>query len=433
MKKYSLLLIFIFFILFGWLGCTAVSEPAPAPTAEPVAIIAPTTTATAMPSPTAEPSTPAPTATATAAPPTATTSPMPQFRLRQQGVDGADVVNCPALATPALLFQDTEEAPPGQATYLLYPPANDALCRLTLVATPRTGQIGLANGLLYYAVYEEAAGHFVIWEDDGVGNGRPLPFTQTAVADFNNSYFRFLVAEDGARLAWSLSSYEGGEGQTSHNQMWLAEIDGRDLRQLYDRREDGGFSYVEPLRFTGDGRLLFAHQPLGLGGSWDRFVGRYQTVYQIDLAGGNPALLFACDQLLCLGDISADGRYLALTDESARRIQIVTWEGELVQTVIPPGQDYVGYPTFAADGRLFFTSADFDASYNSAPGYLSVMVPPYTEAAQLFYQADNLTVISQIMGNHLLYWQQYEMALLDLAPPHGIVQFANGRFEAALP
>lgn len=359
--------------------------------------------------------------------------PIPHFTLRQVGVGDGAVADCTAVPTPALLFHDVAGPPPNQAAYLLYGIEGETTCRLTLAARPQTTQVAFANGLFYYAVYDAVGSHYVIWQDDGLGHGRALPFTQTPIGDLNLTHFRFLVAGDGAQLAWSLSTYEGGEWQTAHNQLWAADMDGLNLRQLRDHRDNGGNSYYDPIRFTAEGRLLYAHQPLGLGGRWNGFVGRYQNLYQLDLNGDEPELIFACDWLLCLGDVSADGRYLVYTDPTARVIHLVTWAGDLVQSITPPGQAYAGYPTFADDGRLFFTSADFDASFNTVPGYLSVLSPPYNGPAEIFHQADNLTIISQIAGNNLLYRQDYEITRLNLALPHEIVQFVGGRFQGALP
>jgi len=332
-----------------------------------------------------------------------------------------------------LLFSDTEEAPPGQATYLRYSLSQHELCRLTLAGQPKTGQIMAANGHLYYTVYDWDAESYTIWQDNGRGRSRSLSFATTAVSDQFNSYFRFLVAPDGRTVVWSLFEYEGGAEQTVRNRLWISASDGRDTRLLLDEREDGGMSYYDPLRLTADGQLLLAYQPLGLGGHWSSFNGRYQNLSQLDLDNLNRQLIFTCETLLCLGDIAPDGRTLAHTDVTAGTINLITWEGEHIQSITPPGRDYLGYPTFAEDGRLFFTSADFNAAGHPAPGYLSVITPPYTSPAEIFYQADQLATVQYIGSDYLFYWQDSGFAALELRPPHAIWHYESAQFQAFLP
>ena len=418
--------------LFWLVSCTAApNEPTSIP---PGPVI---TTVTNTPGPTAElPLVATPTAitvaTATTAPPTASPPP-PWFVTTSIDIDGAAVEPCATPSKTVLLFGDTEEAPPGQATFLRHSLSQHELCRLTLAGQPQTGQIIGAGGYLYYAVYDWEADSYTIWQDNGLGRSRPLPFTTTAVADQFSSYFRFLVTPNSQTLIWSLFEYEGGAEDTVRNRLWMSASDGRNIRLLLDEREDGGMSYYDPLRLTVDGQLLLAYQPLGLGGHWSSFNGRYQKIYQLDLVDLSQQLIFDCETLLCLADIAPDGRTLAYTDVTAGTINLITWEGEQIQAITPPGRNYLGYPTFAEDGRLFFTSADLDTNNKAAPGYLSLLMPPYTGPAEIFCQADDLTTVHQISGDHLLYWHNFSIARLDLRPPHAIWQHESGRFQAFLP
>jgi hypothetical protein len=254
------------------------------------------------------------------------------------------------------------------------------------------------------------------------------------------SYFLFLVAPDGRSLVWSVAAAvaaaavaaaDEGERMTGYL-MQYAQLDEQGRRRLLQEWEQDNFSYYEPLRFTADGRLLYAHQPLGLGGWWGNFHGNYQNLYQLDLAQeGEPELLFACDTLLCLGDISADGHRLAYTLNN--QIYVAAVDGAWMQTVAPLSADYAGYPTFAPDGRLFFSSADLDADYNAAPDYIALLQPPYDGPAEIFHQADNLTVVNAIVGDYLYFWQNHDAARIGLERPHEITHYRGATLRGWLP
>jgi outer membrane protein assembly factor BamB len=374
--------------------------------------------------------TPTPTILPTATPTLSPTPEPPLFVFAERPIGDRDIPLCLVLSAPALLFDDIEEAFPGQASSLLLDLTSNELCRLVWADWPQSRHIQFVDGFFYYAAFDDDESAYFVWQDDGRGEGQPLPFTKTVVREQYASYFLFLVAPDGRSLVWSVAADEG-ERMTGYL-MQYAQLDGQRPRRLLQTREQGSFSYYEPLRFTADGRLLYAHQPLGLGGWWGNFHGNYQNLYQLDLSqSGEPELLFACDTLLCLGDISADGRYLAYTLNN--QIYVAAVRGELIQTVAPPGADYAGYPTFVADGRLFFSSADLDADGDAAPGYIALLQPPYAGQAEIFYQADNLTVINAIVGDYLYFWQDHDAARIGLERPHEITHYRGATLRGWLP
>jgi hypothetical protein len=258
-------------------GCTAVSQPdssAIEVTSEtavvPTAPITPTSTLT--PTETAAP--PAPTTSPTSTPTITLTPEPPLFVVTERRISGLDVPLCSSASAPALLFDDTEEAFPGQATSLLLDLANNELCRLVWADWPQSHYIQFVGGFFYYAAFDDDESAYFIWQDNGRGEGQPLPFTKTTVREQYASYFLFLVAPDGRSLVWSVAAAvaaaavaaaDEGERMTGYL-MQYAQLDEQGRRRLLQEWEQDNFSYYEPLRFTADGRLLYAHQPLGLGG-----------------------------------------------------------------------------------------------------------------------------------------------------------------------
>ena len=219
-----------------------------------------------------------------------------------------------------------------------------------------------------------------------------LPGTEAS----GDTYYlqQFTVAADGSRLAWSQSQPVGGEANPMglSSTMWLADAGGANAMTAFVDIIGGPNHIATPIRFTGDGQTLyFTWQPIGLGGAWSSFNGRYDNIYRLPAAGGNWEVVFDCADrqlFLCIGDFKDDGT-LAYID-AERAIHVVGPDGAEV-AAITTADDYAGYPTFNADGDLFYSTAvlpqDDSAVPFPSPGTVYRVAAPYTGSPEVVASA----------------------------------------------
>lgn len=154
------------------------------------------------------------------------------------------------------------------------------------------------------------------------------------------------------------------------------------------------------MRFSPDGATLFyAMQPDWIPPIWTVVNGRYANLYSVPATGGEPALLFDCNdwQLnLCVGDVAPNGSLLTVTDPGADTVDILSPDGEIAASLAAPETGYLGPALFSPAGDLAFTSAKVVESEGfplPRPGVLSVARAPYAGDVQTMYSSDEVTTL----------------------------------------
>lgn len=373
---------------------TAVSHQATA-----VTITLPTATAPLT-------ATPLPVFTDTPLSPTDTPEPTPNPTLPPLPADLSTLYECINWPQPGLLFHDPLESPPLTASYLVVDPYGGQACRLVLSPYPR-GEIASAAGTIFYAVYDEEQSDLTIWRRIQGEMAEPLSFTRTSFDGFTP--LGMAISDDGQHLAWSRVT-PAADSNSARLEMWSAGVDAGEVTTLVDQQldlEQDGMRYLEPIRFSADNQYLYyAWSPIGLGGAWSSFSGRYDNLLRVALSGGEPEMIFDCrdvDLFLCLGDFFEETGRLAYVNDLAHQIVVADWSGQIVAAIEPPGRDYVGYPLFSPTGDLAFISADL-VELDPQPGIISLAMPPYTDLARELLRRDGVSILWQWLdGTYLLF------------------------------
>jgi hypothetical protein len=371
-------IIALFILATALVACTVPGEPGTPGIelgeidATPNGAVEPTSLPATDVPPTAEP--PAPTEPPTAEP-SATPEPVP-------------TVLCPEALRPALLlFTGT--------AYELLNPLSEERCRIPLPADD-IGPEFTAGDRIYFIQRDIEASSAVISRLNPDGTIEPLPATQ---AEGDVYYLmQFAAAPDESRLAWSQMRPQDDPNALGFlSTLWLAAADGSDAVTVFEDVIDGQNHIATPIRFSADGQtLFFTWQPIGLGGMWNAFNGRYDNLYRIPAAGGEPEKIFDCADLelfLCVGDFRDDGT-LAFID-TERAIHVLGPDGAEL-AAINTGGDYAGYPTFNANGDLFYSTAvlpvDPDGFPVPSPGTIYHVAAPYTSEPVVVAKAPGLLV-----------------------------------------
>lgn len=324
---------------------TAVVETATSPTAEPTE--APTAP---PPEPTAEAPTPEPTATAPA------------------------TVFCPEIARPALVLSI-----PGH-NYIVADPATGQSCDLPIQA-PLPGTVQVTNEQIYYQTLED--NNMVVQRLSPDGSVEPLDFT---TFDTSKGMFQtFMVSADGKYIFWGWAGAKPDDPSMGISEGWVAETaTGQITAELLDFSEAGEIPHaLTPARFSEDSSTFFyAHQPIGIGGAWMSFVGRYDSLYSTPSAGGAITTHFECaeqDLFLCIGDFYVlDGQLanLVYTDDKAGSVIVLTGDGQAMNT-LPSDGNYIGYPTFSPTAELVYYTAELsDESILPISATIHRVAPP---------------------------------------------------------
>jgi hypothetical protein len=221
----------------------------------------------------------------------------------------------------------------------------------------------------------------------------------------------FIVSPDGRQVAWSAS--RPNESDQPASDLWLAGIDGSMQVQLLTGIPGIDSRFAIPVRFSLDGqRLYYAMQPIGVGGSWVSFSGRYDGLYAIPVAGGQPVQIFQCpaENLLCLGDFSGDGEalHVAYTDSANKTIHVLAADGQPVNQFSFPASDFLGYPTFGPGGELAFYAAAISEHSDGypipTPGTIYLVQPPFdSQPIPVKSGQDIATLIGWLDSEHLVY------------------------------
>lgn len=365
MSRKSLFIPFVLILLAALVACGGGETPAthgqPTTAAQPTTEVAEATTEPAAP--TTEPA-------ATEAPPPATAEPT------AEPLPTAAVL-CPDVARPALVVGD------GPAFDAVDPTAG-ARCRLPL--PDGAAYVQPAGDAVYYVQFDHDGGSSAVYRLDGDGHTTPLETTR--VTNDVHYLLRFAVSGDGGRLAWSQMRPQDDPSATSLlGSLWIGDAESGPVT-IFTDMPGVEMRIVAPIRFSADGQtLFFSWEPMGLGGAWMAFNGRYDNLWRVPAAGGEPQKVFDCVDLelfLCLGDFRDDGT-LAYIDNDLT-IHVNGPDGAEL-AAIPTSGDYAGYPTFSPAGDLYYSEADLVESLETLPlpdpGTIYRVAAPYTAAPQV--------------------------------------------------
>jgi hypothetical protein len=244
-----------------------------------------------------------------------------------------------------------------------------------------------------------------------------LPFT---TLEAPAGLYEFVVADDKNQIAWG-QTFPGvaADGFLYNIEIWTSDLSGEDVRQLLSVIETdmnaSDLLELELIGFTDDGeRLLFSLQKIGIGTQWPGLWGRYDNLYEVDLAGGEPRLLFDCGNVRrCVADISADGTKLLYQLDDQRIVLLDTTGGE-EQIIETGGHDFAGGALLGPSGALAFLAVDGDNLFTGSPIADAVTIfytiPPYNEVRPLISNPDIRALIAILPTGEVLYIRDY---LLD--------------------
>jgi len=163
---------------------------------------------------------------------------------------------------------------------------------------PEAGQAqGLGDGLYYV--------------DSGTGDVMRLALSgalETVYAPESGRVSAFALTADGERLAVTIEESVGG---SRLQQLVIVALVGGPPETVTTETQPYDPYVLLPVRWTDDGRLLYARQMTGLGG-YILFFG-YCNLYRYDSATGTTTTLIPAEAGYgpCIGDLSPDGRTLA--------------------------------------------------------------------------------------------------------------------------
>lgn len=268
---------------------------------------------------------------------------------------------CPEVARPAIMFVS------GDGFELQNPLTGDS-CPLELPDT--IGYPQATAGTLYAVDSDYAAGSSVVSRSTPDGF---TPLEDTRVKNDVHYLLRFAAAEDDSRLAWTRMVPGGDQPDSSlSGSLWIAGADGSQTT-IFEDLDGGQQRIISPIRFSADAQTLFyTWEPIGLGGAWNAFNGRYDNLWRVAAAGGEPEKVFDCadeELFLCLGDFTDEG---ALAYIDLDRVVHVRGPDGAAQAAIPTSGQYAGYPTFSPDGDLYYSDAELA---EPAPGALPLPEP----------------------------------------------------------
>jgi hypothetical protein len=308
---------------------------------------------------------------------------------------------CPEVPRPALLL-----FVPGQQ-YVLVNPAGGQSCVLPF-PDPLPGLLEVANGRLYYHI--EEGDNLVIRQLSPDGTVQTLAFTAVNKVE-RSAYTDFAVSPDGRYIAWSAAGNKVDDPSIVYSDLWVAEVaTGQITAHFQDFSEPNqGMRTVIPIRFSDDGNTLYyGIQPLGIGGSWVAFTGRYHSLFQTPSAGGVLTPVFDCASLglfMCIGDFYLVNNQLAnlvYTNDQTKEVVVLDGQGQVINT-LPMQAEYVGFPMFSPTAELVFYTAELGQSFPSPTAASLYRVAPPTAAAEVVTSDPNLVLPQFFLdGNHLV-------------------------------
>lgn len=296
---------------------------------------------------------------------------------------------CPEIQRPALMLVDFE----NPTTLELLDVTTQSSCQVTL-SPPPFGRVISAAGNFYYLVADSDTKSVTAWVLSATGEQKPLDFT-TIVMEEPGPH-GFTVSDDGSKIAWAQTVVNlEADPPVYKNYLWLANLDGSGLVTVLDGVENSELRFAFPVRFsTADNSLYYALQP-DMGGPV--FSGRFDNLYRVPAAGGEPELLYACpaaDNPVCVTGLALDGSVFTTLDPATDSVQVMGSDGAVISSIPLPGTGYVERAAFNSTGSLAFISATLTEPASEEeipmpnPGYITVLAAPYTGLPQTVL-ADN--------------------------------------------
>ena len=373
-------LTFCLLVLMLSLAACGAETPADLATVASEATVAPAIDPTAAPSTDMPATEPQPTVEAATAEPEASA---------EATTEPVAAVLCPEVARPAVLLTTG-------TSFELHDPLGGTRCVLPIPED--IGLEAIAGDSVYFHQRDVDAQTIMVARVGPDGVVETLPGTQGTGDTYNLQ--QFAVAPDESRLAWSSAAPESADNPMALvSTLWIGNGNAGNPVTVFEGMAVGENRIATPVRFTADGQtLFFTWQPMGLGGGWSSFVGRYDNLYRVSVTGGEPQKVFDCaDQqlFLCIGDFRDDG-LLAYVDQ-ARAIR-VGGPGGAGAATIPTVGGYAGYPSFSPSGDLVYSTAalpaDNSAVFAPAPGAIYRVTAPYTGEPQMVASAVGLLTVA---------------------------------------
>jgi hypothetical protein len=178
--------------------------------------------------------------------------------------------------------------------------------------------------------------------------------------------------------------------------------------QDFSEPNQGNRSLI-PVRFSDDGNTLFySLQPIGIGGSWIAFTGRYNNLFHTPSAGGVLTPIFDCASLglfLCIGDfylVNNQVANLVYTNDQTKEVVVLDGQGQVINT-LPVQAEYVGFPMFSPTAELAFYTAALGDNFPSPTTASLYRVAPPTAPAEVAATDPNLVLPQFFLdGSHLV-------------------------------
>ena len=350
---------------------------------------------------------------------------------------------CPDLPRPAMVFQAKNDE-----GYIFRHVASKSECMMQFDPPISRLHALTANGVYYSTAdtgEESTNQKLIYYANDGT-------LTELPFLDVDNIRY-FVISSSGSQVAWSLlrlaKTTEDEEIVVS--ELYSAKADGSEARLLHKvdnavevKRGEPYIAWmIQPLRFVDDSDLLFTVQPDSRGGAWNSSTGRYSNLHQKSISHGDTTLVCECgvDDHSCIGDISADSTYFAVTKHEADEIAVYGMDGTPVATYSGPGQDFIGFTTFSSTGDLVFMSADVaDDQITIEQAYMSLVTKPYEKAAITLLREPLSFIWDWVDEQHILYTavedkqtQAFSMSLVKLDGGVERLPKTYGHFLGVLP
>lgn len=291
---------------------------------------------------------------------------------------------CIHLARPVLVIM-------SQGQLAISNPFTGEQCDLSLPGEYR-GILQAGGGFIYFVDSEGA--DTLVREMSPDGTLRPLDVTRTNSSE--NSLLGFAVSPDGRYISWSTAAASSDPGMTTS--LYVAETSADTAQTIVSdlTREDG--RGLIPVRFDEQSQLLvYTLQPIGIGGAWPSFVGRYDSLYTVPAGGGEAQQHFDCPAqglFLCIGDfLLQDGALEAIAYVRENVVEIVDGQGVIVSSA-SMDDEYIAYPTFSPTGELVYYTATLGEGEGgfpfATPGAYYRLAPPFDGEPLLLAEQDGL-------------------------------------------
>ena len=365
--------------------------------------------------------------------PTVTQTPVPT-----QGVMTKLVQRlCPGLHAPLGLFSgsgpiyDTIVDPP--VLYIPYdvieltaetPGEN---CTLYLSPAPM-GVPQFAGETLFWKSFDPEQEWSMVWKydlndslEDNVFPQHPnLRQTRTATSMGKSGLYDFVVAESGETLVWTYTDPQPynentiGYLRSMYGSPTSGPIDQRppvEIMNDFFPEDSSGTGVLRPRKLSIDEeKVYFSLEPVGLGRTWPEPLGRFTSLYSIDVSWvGLPELLFDCGrEYWCISDFSEEQDLLIQMLDSKIKI-IELGSGDLLKEVqAPETHPILRQALIGADGTIAFMGVVMGAGgLGDPPDSAAIFILPP------FYEGEPTMVLEDAGILNLIGWAGPGFLLVD--------------------